>query len=213
MSAPCLIVESGVWHDRIGCPSTCTVHAPQSAIPQPNLVPVRFRLSRRIHSSGVSGGTSALMSTRSLLTNRIGIELLQEEITRRECGRSLMVGECGGGCQIRASRMTAATARSPRKSPHKHKDLDSIARYNQRLFSKLGRTPNGSRTAESPREQARRSRGSHGAASEVSLTSTSSASACSPSRRSSKIRRSGTINSARRTLARRRSSSTTSWGR
>jgi isoquinoline 1-oxidoreductase alpha subunit len=26
--------------DRIGCPSRCTVHAPHSAIPQPNFVPV-----------------------------------------------------------------------------------------------------------------------------------------------------------------------------
>src|SRR6266850_3773710 len=33
--------EIGVTHERVGRPSRCTVHAPHSAMPQPNFVPVR----------------------------------------------------------------------------------------------------------------------------------------------------------------------------
>jgi hypothetical protein len=36
----------------------CTVQAPQSAIPQPNFVPVMFRVSRSTQSRGMSGLTS-----------------------------------------------------------------------------------------------------------------------------------------------------------
>ena len=36
--------ETGVTHERIGLPSRCTVQAPHSAMPQPNLVPVRPEL-------------------------------------------------------------------------------------------------------------------------------------------------------------------------
>src|SRR5437867_9513628 len=50
--------EMGVMHERTACPSTCTVHAPQSAMPQPNLLPVSPSSSRSAHSSGVSPGTS-----------------------------------------------------------------------------------------------------------------------------------------------------------
>ena len=88
MSAPCLIAESGVWHERTGCPSTCTVHAPHSAIPQPYLVPVRLRLLCRIHNSGVSVGTSGLISTRSLLTNRIGIKGSGKDESKANWGES-----------------------------------------------------------------------------------------------------------------------------
>ena len=55
-----------------------TVHAPHSAMPQPYLVPVRFRLSRRIHRSGVSPATLAAMSTRSLLTKMVGMNVLRD---------------------------------------------------------------------------------------------------------------------------------------
>ena len=34
------IARSGKMHERIATPSTCTVHAPHNAIPQPYLVPV-----------------------------------------------------------------------------------------------------------------------------------------------------------------------------
>src|ERR1700754_4038196 len=50
--------EMGVTQERVGCPSMCTVQAPHSAIPQPDLVPVSFRWSRMAHSRGMSGSTS-----------------------------------------------------------------------------------------------------------------------------------------------------------
>src|SRR5262245_7152513 len=49
---------TAVTHERRGTPSTCTVQAPHSALPQPNLVPVRPTSSRRTHRSGVSAGTA-----------------------------------------------------------------------------------------------------------------------------------------------------------
>src|SRR5437899_5475365 len=50
---------TGVTQERMAWPSSCTVHAPQSAIPQPNFVPVMPRTSRRTQSTGMSDGTSA----------------------------------------------------------------------------------------------------------------------------------------------------------
>ena len=46
------------WHDRTAFPSISTVHAPQSPVPQPYLVPVRFDASRSAHSKGVCGSSS-----------------------------------------------------------------------------------------------------------------------------------------------------------
>src|SRR4029453_14754001 len=54
------MLSIGVMHERVGSPLTCTVQAPQSAIPQPNFVPVRPRTSRNTHRSGVSPSTSTL---------------------------------------------------------------------------------------------------------------------------------------------------------
>src|SRR5262249_29934549 len=51
---------TGMTQDRLGLPSRCTVQAPQSAAPQPNLVPFMPRRSRRAHSSGISGGASTV---------------------------------------------------------------------------------------------------------------------------------------------------------
>src|SRR5207249_12158701 len=53
---------TGVTHERIGWPSSCTVHAPHSAMPQPNFVPVRPTTSRSAQRSGISGGTSTVWS-------------------------------------------------------------------------------------------------------------------------------------------------------
>ena len=50
--------EIGVMQERTGWPSRCTVQAPHSAIPQPNLVPVRPSSSRSVHNRGVSPGKS-----------------------------------------------------------------------------------------------------------------------------------------------------------
>src|SRR6266705_6708920 len=52
--------ETGVMHERAGLPSTCTVHAPHSAMPQPNFVPVIPSTSRITQSNGVSSSTSTL---------------------------------------------------------------------------------------------------------------------------------------------------------
>src|SRR5882757_3198697 len=51
-------VLTGVTQERRASPSTCTVQAPHSDIPQPNLVPVRPTVSRITQRSGVLGSTS-----------------------------------------------------------------------------------------------------------------------------------------------------------
>src|SRR6266851_701493 len=51
-------LEIAVTQERVASPLMCTVHAPQSAMPQPNFVPVMFSVSRRTQSSGMSGLTS-----------------------------------------------------------------------------------------------------------------------------------------------------------
>src|SRR5205085_4719242 len=50
---------SVVAHERTALPLTCTVHAPQSAAPQPNFVPVSFSSSRITQSSGVLASACA----------------------------------------------------------------------------------------------------------------------------------------------------------
>src|SRR3954454_19598152 len=54
------MLSIGVTHERVAFPSTCTVQAPHSAMPQPNFVPVMPRTSRNTQSSGVSASTSTL---------------------------------------------------------------------------------------------------------------------------------------------------------
>ncbi len=49
---------TAVTQERVASPSTCTVQAPHSAMPQPYLVPVRPSTSRSTQSSGISGSTS-----------------------------------------------------------------------------------------------------------------------------------------------------------
>src|SRR6266852_8063474 len=51
-------LEIAVTQERVASPLICTVQAPQSAMPQPNFVPVMFSVSRRTQSSGMSGLTS-----------------------------------------------------------------------------------------------------------------------------------------------------------
>ncbi|SIT44389.1 hypothetical protein BN2476_390048 [Paraburkholderia piptadeniae] len=53
--------DSGVMHERIGCPSRWTVHAPHCAMPQPNFVPCRPATSRIAHSSGMLGSASSVV--------------------------------------------------------------------------------------------------------------------------------------------------------
>ena len=49
--------ESGTAQDRVATPLIKTVHAPQVAMPRPNLVPTRFASSRSAHSNGLSSDT------------------------------------------------------------------------------------------------------------------------------------------------------------
>src|ERR1700682_1018702 len=65
--------EIGVMQERVATPSRCTVHAPQSAIPHPNFVPVRPNSSRSVHKRGVSAGRSTV--TDLPLTFRVGIAI------------------------------------------------------------------------------------------------------------------------------------------
>src|SRR3989442_11671991 len=51
-------LEIAVTQERVASPLMCTVQAPQSAMPQPNFVPVMFRVSRSTQSRGMSGLTS-----------------------------------------------------------------------------------------------------------------------------------------------------------
>src|SRR3954451_695800 len=53
-------LSTEVMQDRVATPSTCTVQAPHSAMPQPNFVPVIPSTSRSTQSSGVSSSTSTL---------------------------------------------------------------------------------------------------------------------------------------------------------
>ena len=49
------MLETGVPQERTGWPSRWTVHAPQSCIPQPNLVPVMPSVSRKRPQHGSAG--------------------------------------------------------------------------------------------------------------------------------------------------------------
>src|SRR6058998_1966105 len=50
--------DTGIAQERTALPSMWTVQAPQDAMPQPNLVPVILRCSRRTHSNGVLPSTA-----------------------------------------------------------------------------------------------------------------------------------------------------------
>src|SRR5215203_59712 len=54
------MLSIGVTHERVAFPSTCTVQAPHSAMPQPNFVPVMPSTSRNTQRSGVSPSTSTV---------------------------------------------------------------------------------------------------------------------------------------------------------
>src|SRR5271166_1993739 len=54
-------LEIGVLQERAASPLMCTVHAPQRAIPQPNLVPVIFSVSRSTQRRGICGSTSTVL--------------------------------------------------------------------------------------------------------------------------------------------------------
>src|SRR4030088_232705 len=53
-------VAMEVWQERVAAPSTWTVQAPQSPIPQPYFVPVMLSRSRSTQSKGISGSASTV---------------------------------------------------------------------------------------------------------------------------------------------------------
>src|SRR5467141_3927169 len=61
------ILSIVVMQERVATPSIWTAQAPQSAIPQPNFVPVIPSTSRSTQSSGVSPSTSTVRSTPLIL--------------------------------------------------------------------------------------------------------------------------------------------------
>src|SRR5215831_3375685 len=73
------MLSIGVIQERVATPSICTVQAPHSAIPQPNLVPVMPSTSRNTQRSGVSPSTSTRCSASfTLIVNAIGQTPVQE---------------------------------------------------------------------------------------------------------------------------------------
>src|SRR6476646_10470451 len=71
------MLSTGVTQDRVAAPSTCTVQAPQSAMPQPNFVPVMPSTSRNTQRRGVSPSTSTVRSTPlTLIVKAMGISRL-----------------------------------------------------------------------------------------------------------------------------------------
>src|SRR5258705_10537040 len=52
------ISDTWVWQENARLPSMCTMHAPHSPAPQPNLVPVSLSSSLMIHKRGVVGGAA-----------------------------------------------------------------------------------------------------------------------------------------------------------
>src|SRR5262245_39871377 len=73
---------TGSEQERTASPSTCTVHAPHWAIPQPYLVPVRPTFSRITHNNGVSGSTSTLWDC-PLMVRRAMVVLIACLISHR----------------------------------------------------------------------------------------------------------------------------------
>ena len=68
--------ETGVTQPRTATPSTCTVHAPQSAMPHPNLVPVSPSSSRTYQSRGMFGSPWKRRLMPLILTETIDLLLL-----------------------------------------------------------------------------------------------------------------------------------------
>src|SRR5689334_9434169 len=80
------MLSIGVMQERVATPSMCTVQAPHSAMPQPNLVPVMPSTSRSTHSSGVSPSTSTDLTA--------PLTLMSYDMNPSDVRQSAMVTEC-----------------------------------------------------------------------------------------------------------------------
>ena len=78
------MLSIGVMQERTGSPSTWTVQAPHSAMPQPNFVPVMPSTSRNTQRSGVSPSTSTLCA--------LPLTLMVKAIASSCCFRRIVVG-------------------------------------------------------------------------------------------------------------------------
>ncbi len=85
--------EIGSTHERTARPSRCTVQAPQAAMPQPYLVPVRPSVSRIAHRSGISGSTFRVWGVPLTV-----IVMATEVLSRREAGRRHENTRAGSTC-------------------------------------------------------------------------------------------------------------------
>src|SRR5205814_10110126 len=83
--------DTGVKHERIGAPSRCTVQAPQSAMPQPNFVPVMPSESRSTQRMGVSASTSAWSCLPLTCRGIIGVFLALVEAQRCHFQRGMSI--------------------------------------------------------------------------------------------------------------------------
>src|SRR5438105_9383516 len=76
--------DTGMAQERVALPSICTVQAPQDAMPQPNLVPVIFRCSRRTQSSGVLPSTPTSLrcplTVNATIWRLLGLRLLLAKV-------------------------------------------------------------------------------------------------------------------------------------
>src|SRR5206468_2651172 len=89
---------TGSTQVRVATPSRCTVHAPHCAMPQPNFVPVRPRVSRSTQSSGVSG-LSVTERDLPLTVNVIGdIGEAPREVRAQEYWRGVPRDGRAGSC-------------------------------------------------------------------------------------------------------------------
>ena len=116
-----------VTQARIGLPSTCTVHAPQTAMPQPNLVPVYPSSSRKAHNNGVSGVadncTVLPLSESEIMTfpqrrRQEPVGRPMEFSIKRSCGRII----ASIAADVRAGARGAGSARA--RDGHCHPRLD-----------------------------------------------------------------------------------------
>src|SRR5262249_27305797 len=83
--------EIGVMQERTACPSRWTVQAPHSAMPQPNLVPVRPSSSRNVHKRGGSPGKSTFLPLPLISSRIIGGLPLLTSLQRRCNGGGMLV--------------------------------------------------------------------------------------------------------------------------
>src|SRR5467141_3568143 len=81
--------DTGATQDRIASPLRWTVQAPHCAMPQPYLVPVKPRFSRRTQSRGVEGSTSRLTRCRFTLNKIIGTLLKASEVAILKQGKNV----------------------------------------------------------------------------------------------------------------------------